>query len=423
MKFFILITEDWFAASHFKPLIRAALEVVRPHGGTVHLVTRRDKRADELAELGAEIIDFDFARGPIRALTDTAVLLRLITLLARHKPDVVHAVALKPIALTLAARKIIAIPQVAFHLTGTGLAGTLTTQPSPNGANRAPAVTNAGGHDTKPANTPATARHLTRGSYGFVLKRLAGALQASNRSISAQTSARSRPHKSVHLFVENEDDVDLLQLSPKVKSSQVTLLGGAGVDPDAFPAAPLPPTGPLTIAFVGRMVWSKGLHVLKSAHDDLIAQGRTINLVLVGAPDPANPNAIPEATLQQWCATPHVTGTGWTSDVRSIWQTAHVCVVPSLGGEGLPRSLLEAAACGRAIIASDVPGCRRFVRDGTEGLVVPPGDTDALATAIATLDDDRALLKRNADAARARLLDGFTEADVERAVVGAYQLP
>ena len=95
-------------------------------------------------------------------------------------------------------------------------------------------------------------------------------------------------------------------------------------------------------------------------------------------------------------------------------------MVPSRGGEGLPKALLEAAACGRALIVSDVPGCRHFVRDGQEGLLVPPGDSEALAAAIRRLLDDPNRRQRMGQAARARLLEGFTEQHLTTAVQGVY---
>ena len=113
---------------------------------------------------------------------------------------------------------------------------------------------------------------------------------------------------------------------------------------------------------------------------------------------------------------PGVTWHGRTDDVAGVWRDHHVCCLPSRGGEGLPRTLLEGAACGRALVTTDVPGCRRLVRDGIEGLLVPPGDAAALAGAFATLAADPGLVARMGEAARARVLDGFTERDVMEAV-------
>ena len=111
---------------------------------------------------------------------------------------------------------------------------------------------------------------------------------------------------------------------------------------------------------------------------------------------------------------------GPTRDVAGVWAAHHVCCLPSRGGEGLPRTLLEGAACGRALLTTDVPGCRALVRDGTEGLVAPPNDAGALAEAMIRLAADPGLVARMGHAARRRILDGFTERDVMDAVKRMY---
>ncbi len=109
------------------------------------------------------------------------------------------------------------------------------------------------------------------------------------------------------------------------------------------------------------------------------------------------------------------------AEVPQVWAAHHAAVLPSRGGEGLPRTLLEAAACGRALLTTDVPGCRDLARDGVEGRVVPPGDASALADAFVSLAADRSLLAQMGAAARARVLDGHTEAAVGAAVVALYR--
>ena len=150
------------------------------------------------------------------------------------------------------------------------------------------------------------------------------------------------------------------------------------------------------------------------------AEGAAVELSLYGAPDPSNPKAIPEETLRAWSREDGVAWHGPTRDPAAIWREHHVCCLPSRGGEGLPRTLLEGAACGRALVTTDVPGCRALVRDGIEGRVVAPDDVDALARALATLAADPGLVARMGAAARARILDGFTERDVMEAVKRLY---
>ena len=200
----------------------------------------------------------------------------------------------------------------------------------------------------------------------------------------------------------------------------LVILGGAGIDPEALKAAPLPAQPPLKVAIVARMLWSKGIDVAVEAVRAARAQGAAVELSLYGAPDPANPKSIPEETLKAWAAEPGIAWHGRTEDVAAVWRDHHVACLPSRGGEGLPRTLLEAAACGRAIVTTDVPGCRTLVRDGTEGRLVPAGDAAGLAEALSDLSRRPDLVARMGAAARARVLDGFTERDVMESVKRLY---
>jgi glycosyltransferase involved in cell wall biosynthesis len=111
---------------------------------------------------------------------------------------------------------------------------------------------------------------------------------------------------------------------------------------------------------------------------------------------------------------------GWPEDSREIWRRAEICVWPAYARQGLPRALLEAAACGRALIVTDAAGGRGFVRDGVEGLIVPAQDATALGAALEQLARDAGLRQRMGAAARLRVLQGFTEAHIKEVLRGAY---
>jgi glycosyltransferase involved in cell wall biosynthesis len=134
-----------------------------------------------------------------------------------------------------------------------------------------------------------------------------------------------------------------------------------------------------------------------------------MELMLCGTADEGAHQAIPIATLQEWGRRPGIKWSGRVEDVVGVWREADMAVVPSLGGEGLPRAMLEAAACSRPLVVSDVPGCRHFVRNGIEGLVVPPGDAAALARALGRLAGDVCLRRKLGNAARERLIAGYTD--------------
>jgi glycosyltransferase involved in cell wall biosynthesis len=192
------------------------------------------------------------------------------------------------------------------------------------------------------------------------------------------------------------------------------------VDPQAFAALPPPGNDVPIAAFVGRMIRPKGIDVLMQAHDTLRQRGTALRLELYGAADADNPEAITADVLTAWCAQHEARWLGHVTDVQEVWRHADIFVLPARSREGMPRALLEAAACARPLVVTDVPGCRHFVRDGVEGFIVPPEDAEALANALVRLARDPELRLRMGEAARLRLLHGFTEAHVKESLRAAY---
>jgi glycosyltransferase involved in cell wall biosynthesis len=169
------------------------------------------------------------------------------------------------------------------------------------------------------------------------------------------------------------------------------------------------------------MIRPKGVDVLMDAANLLSRRGVPLAIELHGDTDDGNPEAVPAETLARWANGGDRRFMGFTKDVAAIWRHADIFVLPAPPREGMPRALLEAASCARAIVVTDVPGCRHFVRNGIEGLVVPPGDAAALADALETLASDRDLRERLGRAARERVLSGYTEAHVEAGIEQAYR--
>ena len=366
-KLVFVITEDWFFASHFLPMAQAAREL----GLDIAIVTRvRDHRA-VLEATGARVIPLQAERSSLNPITAGYATGRLAAILKEERADLVHCIALRGILTGGAAAAMAGIPRRIFALTGLGLLGARTD----------------------------------------LVGRLARA--------GLRTGIRALETRETRYLFENPDDPRLLGLDPD-DTRRVAILGGAGIDPEAFGPAPLPPAPPLKVALVARMLWSKGIDLAVEAVREARAQGAAVELSLYGAPDPSNRKAIPEATLRQWASEPGIAWHGRSEDVAALWREHHLACLPSRGGEGLPRSLLEAASCGRALATTDVPGCRTLVRDGIEGLVVPPDDPAALARALVRLAADPALVARLGAAARARVLDGFTERAVMDAVKRVY---
>lgn len=366
-KIVFVATEDWFFASHFLPMARAAREI----GLDVVVVTRVRDRASAIEAAGARVVPLEAERRSLNPLAAGYAAGRLASILRVEKADLVHCIALRGILVGGFAAALAGVPRRVYALTGLGLLGARSDR--------------------------------------------AGRLARS----AVRTLVRGLETRDTHYLFENADDPRLLGLDPR--EARVTLVGGAGIDPEILRPESQPTQPPLRVAVVARMLWSKGIDIAVEAVRDARAQGAPVEISLYGAPDPSNPRAIPEETLRAWDREPGIGWQGPTSDVAAVWRAHHVCCLPSRGGEGLPRTLLEAAACGRAVVTTDVPGCRTLVRDGLEGRIVPPNDASSLAHVLAALSSEPATVARMGEAARARILDGFTERDVMTAVQNLYR--
>ncbi|MDP4004922.1 glycosyltransferase family 4 protein [Methylobacterium sp. NEAU K] len=363
-----VVTEDWFFASHFLPMARAALAM----GLSVTVVTRVRAHRAAIEATGARVVALEAERASLNPMAAGYAAGQLAAILKALRADIVHCIALRGILVGGTAAAMAGIPARVYALTGLGLMGARSDR-----VGRAARL---------------ALRALIRGPLA---------------------SARTR------FLFENPDDALALGLDPSERS--VTVVGGAGVDLDAFAPRPLPAMPPLRVAIVARMLWSKGVDVAVEAVRLARSRGAPVELSLYGAPDPSNRRAIAESTLRNWSHD----GVAWhgpTEDVAAVWAGHHVACLPSRGGEGLPRTLLEAGGCGRALVTTDVPGCRSLVRDGVEGLLVPPGDAPALANALVRLSGDPALVAALGAAARARIESGgFTEAAVTDRVCAVWR--
>jgi glycosyltransferase involved in cell wall biosynthesis len=173
------------------------------------------------------------------------------------------------------------------------------------------------------------------------------------------------------------------------------------------------------VGFVGRLLDHKGIRTLVAAHRLLRDKGLPIELLIAGTPDPANPASVSPQEVATWSHEAGITLLGYVDDIATVWARAHIAVLPSRR-EGLPKSLIEAAACGRPMVATDVPGCCEVVRPDT-GLLVPTGDPAALAQAIATLAESPDLRARYGAAARTLAVERFSADAIGRATADLYR--
>ena len=361
-----VVTEDWAFLSHRLPMARAA----RDAGFEVHVATRV---SDGAAAIEAErfiLHPIPFARGSLSPGAAFSTITALRRVHRDIKPVLTHHVALQACVL-----------------------GSIATLGQPT------ATVNAfiGLGYSFTSNT-GKARAL-RGLIGSLLWFF---LKGTNRIA----------------LVQNGDDAAAL-ISIGIPKGRIALIPGSGVDVDRF--TPLPePNGPPTFAFVGRLLDDKGIRTLIAAHRLLRARVPDAQLMIAGTPDVANPASVTEAEAKSWNAQPGVAWLGHVSDIAGFWAQAHVAVLPSRR-EGLPLSLMEAAACGRAMIATDVPGCREIVAHDQTGLLFPLNDATALADAMARLAADPRLRSRYAAAARKRVVEKFAAEIIGPQTVALYE--
>jgi glycosyltransferase involved in cell wall biosynthesis len=209
------------------------------------------------------------------------------------------------------------------------------------------------------------------------------------------------------LAVENAADRAWVEGGRKLEDARVVMLPGAGVDVSAFSVTP-EPTGPIVVGLAARLIQSKGVDVVVDAISRLRAEGHDISLRIAGDQDHDNPEHVSDAEIARWRDTTGVELLGRVRDINAFWAGAHIACLASRGGEGLPRSLIEAAACGRPLVTTQTPGCEDFVRDVQCGVAVPADDARAVADAIAQLARDPELRRKLGAAGRARVEAAYT---------------
>ncbi|MDH3199045.1 MAG: glycosyltransferase family 4 protein [Candidatus Krumholzibacteria bacterium] len=332
-KLLFLVTEDWYFCSHRLPVARAA----RDAGFQVLVATRVDRHGERIRSEGFRLVELPWRRRSRNLLRELSTLRLLWRLYRREAPDIVHHVALKP-----------------------ALYGAIV---GPRGLR---AVSTVAGLGYLFTSTTLRAR-LLRPAIRMALKRMC-----------------RRP--GARAIVQNPDDRAALTAAGIVGDDRVAVIRGSGVDVERFTPTD-EPEGTVTATMVARMLWSKGVREMVTAARLLSERGADVRVVLVGEPDDENPESVPVEQLRAWARQGLIEWRGHQDDMPGVLRATHIAVLPTYR-EGLPMTLLEAAASGRAIVATDVPGCREIVRDGENGLLVPCRDAGALAAAIATLAAD-----------------------------------
>ncbi|OBP15334.1 hypothetical protein A5320_08195 [Rheinheimera sp. SA_1] len=333
-KVLIVVNIPKFFISHWLNIALTA----QTAGYQVHVATMDGPEIDQIKAVGLihHLIPLNRSgRNLYQELTSLWALCRLFRIL---KPELVHLITIKPVIYGGIAARVTGVRAVLSAVTGLGYVF-INQQGKTSGLKR-----------------------LVSGMYRYVFG-----------------------HPNIRVLFENEADCHNFCQSGIVQPDKTVVVHGAGVDLEKFDVLP-EPHGRIRVVFAARLLKDKGVVEFLSAAAKL-AHLDHVDFILAGDTDHDNPASLSENELMDIKSTGKVQVLGYCHDIANLFKSSHIIVLPSYR-EGLPKVLIEAAACGRAVITSDVPGCRHVIVAGQTGLLVPVKNADALAEAIVTLVAD-----------------------------------
>lgn len=329
-----VVTEDWYFVSHRLPIARAASAA----GYEVFVATRLGDKADAIVREGFMPIGLKrmrrSGRNPFRELASIA---ELVTLYRSYRPSIVHHVAMKPVLYGSIAARLAGVAAIVNNVAGLGFV------------------------------------FSSKAVYAQTLRRLIAPL--------LRHALRQRQALTI---VQNRDDARVLADDIGVAPEKIRLVKGSGVDLAQFSEMRRESSPPIVL-LASRMIKEKGVEDFVRAAAQLRKKNVAARFVLAGAPDPENPHSIPEAVLRRYHEDGLVEWWGHRDNIPEIIREAAIVCLPTTYGEGIPKTLIEAAAGECPIVTYDVPGCREIVTDGANGMLVPAGDVGRLAQAIEQL--------------------------------------
>jgi glycosyltransferase involved in cell wall biosynthesis len=367
-KLLFLVTQDFSFWERRRPLAREA----QAAGAAVWVMTCPGPFAEKLKLEGFRVIPWQVSRASLNPLRELRAFLQVLRVYRSLQPELVHHFALKPVVYGGLAARIYKTISCVYSIVGLGSAFTADHRIMP------------------------FVRWLLLPLLRTALKR-----------------------KDTACIFQNQDNLNDFVRSKIVRADQAVLIRGSGVNIQQFIPRPELRGVPVVI-LPGRMLWEKGVREFVAAAELLRAQGVSARFALVGEPDAGHATSIPVSQLREWDASGVVEWWGQQDDMREVFARSNVVCLPSYG-EGVPKVLIEAAASGRALVASDVPGCREVVRHGENGFLVPARSTEALVHALATLIEDAPLRATMGARGRAIAVRDFSEELVLTQVLAVYR--
>ena len=333
MKLLFIVNVDWFFLSHRLPIAVKAKKL----GYDIHIATKFTQRIKELEGLGFTLHPIKFNRGSTSIFSIIKLMIDFYLLYSKLNPEVVHLITIKPVIFGGLMARFTSVPCVVMAISG----------------------------------------------LGFVYSSM-GRRAVLRRFIVNYLYKFSFRHKNLKVIFQNKNDIDNLVAHTNLAEEKIKLIKGSGVNLNDYSPSPLAKNSRLII-FAARLLISKGIRDFIQAsriYKEKYAVRAHVRFIVVGIPDKENPGSIPFDELMDCVKAGLIEHWGYCNNMPEILASAYAVVLPSYYGEGLPKILIEAAACGRAIITTNHPGCRDAIEHGETGILIPIGDSASLADAI-----------------------------------------
>ena len=359
---------DWYLYN-FR---RSFASFLRSQGFEVVLVCPPGEYIHRLTDSGFRWVSWELGRQTVAPWRELPALLSLAKIYRQEQPDLVHHHTIKPVLYGSLAARLAGVPAIVNSITGRGYV------------------------------------FISKETRASLIKQITRPLYRLAFSRAGQAA-----------IFENDEDRQYFIREKLIPAERTWLIAGVGVDTDLFAPNPEPSGAPIILQS-SRMLWDKGVGVLVEAARLLHSTGQVARR-FGGRAGPWQPGLdFTRNNYSAWDREGVIEWWGWQAEMSQVYQQAHIVALPSAYGEGVPTVLLEAAACGRPLVASDIPGCRAIVIDQVNGLLVPANDPPALAEALAKLLADPALRGRMGAASRQLVMEKFTVELVNRSTLTVY---
>ena len=338
-KILFVVNVDWFFISHRLPL---ALEALKK-GYEVHLACGISDKKEYLEKLGIKVHPLNLSRSGTGIKGELKAFIEIYNVLKKVTPDIAHFVTIKPVLYGGIASRFFGGFRKVFAISGLGFVFVAQTL-------KAKIV-----------------RTIVRAMYKIALG-----------------------GKNSHVIVQNPEDKKVILSFNVTEDKNITLIKGSGVDLEQY-FYKISENNIPKIVMASRLLKEKGVFEFAQAAKILENKNLKVEFELYGEIDEGNPNSLTKTDLEKISKIGNFEIKGFSSDIKSVFQKSDIVVLPSYYGEGLPKVLIEAAACGRAVVTTDVPGCRDAIEPNVTGLLCEVKDTESLASVIEKLILDKDL--------------------------------